>query len=553
MFLKNLFTLWHFAIFIAILINQSLGSEDLIKRDVSLDRNNVPKNILVTSMVGRSRIQRNYTAQSIYYRSIPQVIFENDYIGLDSKSSEVNKAFLEDGYEKLLAKVRKISVQSYVPFYNIYTKVAEEINADLFFCDILMNYPCFDLAWKLGKPAVGIDCGFSLIKPPPSYMSDPIHGCHANMENESFYNRFRCEILVPLKLTWKVRSTIKGLNAQRAIVDVEPHDNMFGRTSNTLMLSNSFYGFEIPHANSPLYQEIGPVLPDTFPSLTPTLESFLTNHPRTIYFALGTIVFISPQNVITLLKSFLELINQDVIDGVIWSTVRTDTSDSLQLANSSAQISSILNNNHPHIHVSKYSPQYAILSHENTRVFLSHGGASSSHESMYTATPMLVLPIMGDQPSNAEKLELAGMALRISKWDLNVNDIVSKVKRLLNEESFKKNAERLQFLAKVNSKRKYRAADLIEIVLNTVKYEGVEDENGRFKINNENLLRDWITPDLRMGFIRGKYLDVYAVAIILFLVLCGVFGYALWKIARYTYIRFSENRISQKHLKRKGE
>ncbi|CAG8544125.1 13873_t:CDS:2 [Cetraspora pellucida] len=546
MFLKNLFTLWHFAIFIAILINQSLGFEDLIKRDVSLDRNNVPKNILVTSIVGGSHLPYileickilqdrgynitlispgNYTAQSIYYHSIPQVIFENDYIGLDRKSSEVNKAFLEDDYEKTFAQVRKIAVQSYVPFYNIYTKVAEEINADLFVCDCLMNYPCFDLAWKLGKPAVGIATGFGLSIPPPSYMSDPMHGCHANMENESFYNRFRCEILVPLKLAWKVRSTIKGLNAQRAIVDVEPHYNMFGRTSNTLILSNSFYGFEIPHANSPLHQEIGPVLSDTFPSLTPALDSFLTNHPRTVYFALGTIVFISPQNVITLLESFLELIKQDVIDGVIWSTVKTDPSDSLQLANSSAQISSILNNNHPHIHVSKYSPQYAILSHENTKVFLSHGGASSSHESMYTATPMLVLPIMGDQPVNAEKLELAGIALRISKWNLNVNDIVSKVKRLLNEESFKKNAKRLQFLAKVNSKRKYRAADLIEIVMNTVK----------------------------MGFIRGKYLDVYAIAIILFLVLCGVFGYALWKIARYTYIRFSEDRISRKHLKRKGD
>ncbi|CAG8850382.1 29399_t:CDS:1, partial [Racocetra persica] len=126
----------------------------------------------------------------------------------------------------------------------------------------------------------------------------------------------------------------------------------------------------------------------------------------------------------------------------------------------------------------------------------------------------------------------------------------SKVKRLLNEESFKKNAERLQFLARVNSKRKYRAADLIEIVMNTAKYEEIKDENSRFKINNENLVRDWITPDSRMGFIRKKYLDVYVVAIILFLALSGIFGYASWKIARYSYIRFS--RSSKSHLKHKG-
>ncbi|CAG8812209.1 27233_t:CDS:2, partial [Gigaspora margarita] len=51
-------------------------------------------------------------------------------------------------------------------------------------------------------------------------------------------------------------------------------------------------------------------------------------------------------------------------------------------------------------------------------------------------------------------LELAGMALKLSKTDLKV--------------------------AKVNSKRKYRAADLIEIVLNTAKYKGVKDVNGGF-------------------------------------------------------------------------
>ncbi|CAG8849709.1 32650_t:CDS:2, partial [Racocetra persica] len=68
---------------------------------------------------------------------------------------------------------------------------------------------------------------------------------------------------------------------------------------------------------------------------------------------------------------------------------------------------------------------------------------------------MLILPIMGDQPRNAKKVELAGMALKISKSNLKVDDIVSKI----------------------IAKEKYRAADLIEIVLNTVKYKGVKDEN----------------------------------------------------------------------------
>ncbi|CAG8851358.1 19540_t:CDS:1, partial [Racocetra persica] len=161
------------------------------------------------------------------------------------------------------------------------------------------------------------------------------------------------------------------------------------------------------------------------------LDSFLNTHPRTMYFTLGSNVFTSPQNIAILLKSFLELINQNIIDGVIWAIVRTNVTELMPFSNVNFPISDILNNNYPHIHITKFAPQFAILSHENTKVYLSHGGASSCHESMYTATPMLILPIIGDQPVNAEKLELAGMALRLSKFDLTVDDIVLKIKRLL--------------------------------------------------------------------------------------------------------------------------
>ncbi|CAG8744787.1 13145_t:CDS:2 [Gigaspora margarita] len=58
----------------------------------------------------------------------------------------------------------KIAANSYVSFYNIYKQKTEEINADLFFCDYLLNHPCFDLAWKLGKPAVGIFSDLSAIR-----------------------------------------------------------------------------------------------------------------------------------------------------------------------------------------------------------------------------------------------------------------------------------------------------------------------------------------------------------------------------------------------------
>ncbi|CAG8608196.1 14337_t:CDS:2, partial [Cetraspora pellucida] len=545
-------------------------SSKFIQRDPLLDRTNVPKNILVTSYIGGgshlapmleiSKILMdrgynvtlaapgNFTANSHSYRSIPQVIVSNK-AGPEVANSELTKKmFLEELNAKTITEV--LDPKAYIEYYKIYKQTAEEINADLFLCDFAMNFACFDLAWELKKPAVGFASSPLMSFMPPSYKSDPIFGCHVNMENESFYERFNCAFVQPLKFFWFLSSMVNNINSQRVKVGIESHWNPTAPLDNILCLFDTFLGFEIPTATLPLHQEIGPVLSDTYPDLTPALDSFLNTHPRTMYFALGTHVYTSPQNIVILLKSCLELINHNIIDGVIWATVRTNVTELMSLSDVDFPISDILNNNYPHILITKFAPQFAILSHENTKVFLSHGGASSSHESIYTATPMLILPIMGDQPGNAEKLELAGMALRLSKLNLSVDDIVLKIKRLLSEEGFKKNAKRLQFVAKVNSKRKYRAADLIEMVMNTMKYESVEDENGALRVNNKALLRDWITPNTRMGFIRGNYIDVYGTIIVILLALVGGFGYVSFKTTKFLYAKYKDR---TRNLKSKKE
>ncbi|KAF0509355.1 UDP-Glycosyltransferase/glycogen phosphorylase [Gigaspora margarita] len=489
----------------------------------------------------------NFTANSELYRSIPQIIVGESVGTSIIHDQELLKKFLnEESNANLISKL--FDPKLYTKFYKIYKRVAEEINIDLFICDAGMNSACFDLAWQLEKPVIGFASTSTFFSAPP-YKSDPLHGCHVTMENESFYDRFKCAIISPFKPLWTLMSLESELNKQRVNLGVEPYWDPRSRMNNILFLVDTFFGFELPAPTLPLQQEIGPILPDTFPNLTPELDSFLNIHPRTMYFALGTNVFTTPQNIAILLKSCLELINQNIIDGVIWATVKTNITELMSFSNTDFPISNILNNNFPHFHITKFAPQFAILSHENTKVFLSHGGASSSHESIYTATPTLVLPIMGDQFGNAEKLEVAGMALKLSKFNLTVDDIVLKIKRLLSEESFKKNAERLSFVAKLNSKRKYRAADLIEMVMNTVKYDGIKDENGNLRTNNNVLLRDWITANKRMGFIKGNYIDVYGTFIILFLALICGFGYISFIVITFLYKHYKYRNSNSKSKK----
>src|SRR5204863_382941 len=108
--------------------------------------------------------------------------------------------------------------------------------------------------------------------------------------------------------------------------------------------------------------------------------------------------------------------------------------------------SDIFDNKNPNIHMASFAPQFSILNHTNTKLFLSHSGAGSIYESLCTGTPILALPITFDQPGNAEKLESAGVALRLDKLNINVNDILDKIERIQKDEQIQSNLKRIKTL-----------------------------------------------------------------------------------------------------------
>ncbi|PKC59559.1 UDP-Glycosyltransferase/glycogen phosphorylase [Rhizophagus irregularis] len=222
--------------------------------------------------------------------------------------------------------------------------------------------------------------------------------------------------------------------------------NLNGRLLRTsLVLVDTFFGFEVPQTLPPNIQEIGPVMSEEYPSLTPELEDFLNGHKRVLYVSFGTRFFTTIENNNKLLKAFIEAIDKKIIDGVIWTLVLTSKDD--------------------------FSPTLNLID-----------GTISCHESLYTGTPMLVFPFAYDQAGNAEKLKLNGVGLILSKLNLDVNDVISKIDLLLKDENVKKNVKRLKFLSMINSKRKYRAADLIEYTLHDSHNKGT----------SKGFLNDWI-------------------------------------------------------------
>ncbi|CAG8524630.1 1283_t:CDS:2 [Diversispora eburnea] len=512
---------------------------------MDFDRMDIPRNILVGSYIGNSHLRPaleickiliergynvalvapgNFTPSSEY----PKIKQFSTGPKLDTRDlpNVYEEIFFEEYTFKKFKKQRKISNSEYLDRFKIYMEAATEFKPDLFFCDFLMNEACYDVAWKLKKPIVGISNGLTSRSDSP-YRSDPSWGCHANMENEPFIERFRCAIIIPIMIIYESRSWVNELNEIRSKVGVSPVSSSIERVKDSLFFADTFFGFEVPHHLPPLIQEIGPVMQDEYQPITPQFSQFLSIHKRTMFVTLGTQVYTTQKNNEILLKSFIEAIDKNIIDGIIWSFSSSPNnefpSDIILSNGTTFETSYILENKFPHIYITEFSPRFALLNQTNVKLFFSHGDSRSSHESIYTAKPMLLLPIAFDQMGNAEKLVNVGVALSVSKFNLSVYDILIKIEKLQIDENIQINVRRMQVLARINSKRKYRAADLIEFLnidSHNIDNNNFNNFNGKnqIKVKNEQenysnyanaYLRELITPDSRMGFVKGKYLDVF--------------------------------------------
>ena len=79
----------------------------------------------------------------------------------------------------------------------------------------------------------------------------------------------------------------------------------------------------------------------------------------------------------------------------------------------------------------KWMPQFELLGHPKTKVFVTHCGMNGMYEGAFHGVPMLAVPLLGDQLDNAQKIVSAGLAIRLSKDMLREDDIVEAVEQLI--------------------------------------------------------------------------------------------------------------------------
>ncbi|VVD01990.1 unnamed protein product [Leptidea sinapis] len=180
-------------------------------------------------------------------------------------------------------------------------------------------------------------------------------------------------------------STFGPLATYRGVA-LPPFEEVYNNIS--IMFVNSHPSFAPARSQPPNIIDIGGYhIDDDIPALPKDLQAIMDSSPqRVIYFSMGSVLrssMLTEKNKQGLMQMFAEL-NYTVL----WKF--------------DGQVDNIPKN----VYVRSWMPQTSILSHPNTRAFITHGGLLSSLEAFKYGVPMLVIPVFGDQPANAHKFFL---------------------------------------------------------------------------------------------------------------------------------------------------
>ncbi|WP_018680919.1 glycosyltransferase [Actinokineospora enzanensis] len=105
--------------------------------------------------------------------------------------------------------------------------------------------------------------------------------------------------------------------------------------------------------------------------------------------------------------------------------------------------------------------QLDVLAHPNVKVFFTHGGGNGFHEGVHFGKPQVMRPLWVDCFDQAVRGRDMGFSLTLDRpQDMDPDDVVDKLTRVLDDPSFRRNAERLGALSRAAGGRA-AAADVL--------------------------------------------------------------------------------------------
>ena len=92
----------------------------------------------------------------------------------------------------------------------------------------------------------------------------------------------------------------------------------------------------------------------------------------------------------------------------------------------------------PNVHIERHVPQTQLL--PDCDLFISHGGFNSVKESLSCGVPLVVLPIMSDEPYSAERCQALGLGRAVGPAERSAETVRDAVRAVLSDSSYRKRA-----------------------------------------------------------------------------------------------------------------
>ena len=93
-----------------------------------------------------------------------------------------------------------------------------------------------------------------------------------------------------------------------------------------------------------------------------------------------------------------------------------------------------------------------------------HGGNNSLCETFYYGKPMIIMPLFGDQPDNAQRVHEKGFGIRINPFTCSKEELLDAIETLLNNKELQNKMKSIAFRCERESKSN-KIVELVEQVV----------------------------------------------------------------------------------------
>ncbi|XP_018532973.2 UDP-glucuronosyltransferase 1A1 [Lates calcarifer] len=285
------------------------------------------------------------------------------------------------------------------------------------------------IARKLGIPTInllrGIPCSLDMkaagCPSPPSYVPRFFTGYTDKMSFKGRVVNTLVAFLEPLfcrLLYWRFdQIAYQFLGEEVGVSEV--------LSDSAIWLMRIDFTLEFPRPLMPNLVLVGGINCNVRNPLPQDLESWVSGEHGFVVFTLGTMVSDMPEETTSV---FLEAFRQ-IPQKVIWRYT-----------------GQVPDNVPENVKIMEWVPQNDLLAHEGARAFITHAGSHGLFEGLCHGVPMVMVPISGDQPDNAERLASRGAGVVLSLFSITTESLLQGLNEVMNNSRYRENVQKLSAL-----------------------------------------------------------------------------------------------------------